>query len=302
MHDEFLNTFCNPRKLMTWIVGWLVMMGGMGLSACAGAPPVDNNWKDSALVTEAWTATTSPTRASTSTPLHSTTPTATLAPTPKPTLNLCSPLKGYSLDDLNAAISNPFHPPPPGSDDPHQGVDFAQIQSGMAVVGWPVQAALDGIVAGVILDRFPYGNAVLIETPLKDLPQDWLSRLKLPEEKTIPLVKSALTCPEVEGLPYPEGSERSLYLLYAHLQDMQMLEVDQPVNCGDSLGVIGQSGNALNPHLHLEVRVGPSGTRFAGLAHYLTNASPEEMRNYCLWRVSGTFSLVDPIQLLEELD
>lgn len=302
MRDVILNVFWASRSLMSWIVVWFVLASWVGMSACTGAPGFADSREDTAKATLAWTATFSPTAESTHTPLPSNTPIATLTPTPKPHLNLCSPLKGYSLDDLNAAISNPFRPPPLGSDDPHQGVDFAEIQFGMAMAGGPVQAALDGMIAGLILDRFPYGNAVLIETPLKDLPQDWLLHLNLPEETTIPLVKSALTCPEFEGLPYPEGSERSLYLLYAHLQEMQSLVDSQPVACGDPLGTIGQSGNALNPHLHLEIRVGPAGARFSGLAHYLTNASPLEMRNYCLWRVSGVFMLVDPLQLLSELD
>jgi len=303
MRDEFPNACCTPRRRMSRIVVWLTLASWIGVSACAGAPQLgDKAESTTQQATLAWTATFNPTAEFTRTPLLSSTPTATLSPTPKPHLNLCPPLKGYSFAELSTAISNPFHPPPPGSDDPHQGVDFAQVQSGIAIAGEPVQAALQGVVAGLILDRFPYGNAVLIETPLKDLPEDWLLSLNLPAEATIPWQKSALTCPEVAGLPYPASKERSLYLLYAHLQEITPFEAGQMVGCGDTLGTIGQSGNALNPHLHLEVRVGPAGARFSGLAHYLTNASPLEMRNYCLWRVSGVFTLVDPLQLLAELD
>jgi hypothetical protein len=61
---------------------------------------------------------------------------------------------------------------------------------------------------------------------------------------------------------------------------------------------VGDSGNALNPHLHLETRVGPAGARFSSLAHYDASASLEEMDNYCAWRVSGWFVLLDPLQLL----
>jgi hypothetical protein len=34
------------------------------------------------------------------------------------------------------------------------------------------------------------------------------------------------------------------------------------------------------------------------MAHYIGNATPEEMRSYCQWRVSGAFQLVDPLPLL----
>jgi hypothetical protein len=74
------------------------------------------------------------------------------------------------------------------------------------------------------------------------------------------------------------------------------------VECGARIGQIGQSGNALNAHLHLEARVGPAGARFEGLAHYESRASPTEMSNYCAWRVSGIFQLVDPMLILVLFD
>ena len=67
--------------------------------------------------------------------------------------------------------------------------------------------------------------------------------------------------------------------------------------CGQAIGSVGMSGNALNPHLHLEVRVGPAGIRLESMAHYDTSATAQEMANYCRWRVSGLFQLVDPMQL-----
>jgi hypothetical protein len=57
------------------------------------------------------------------------------------------------------------------------------------------------------------------------------------------------------------------------------------------------SGNALNPHLRLELRVAPAGIRLESMAHYDNSATAREMANYCLWRVNGLFQLVNPIQL-----
>ena len=58
------------------------------------------------------------------------------------------------------------------------------------------------------------------------------------------------------------------------------------------------SGNALNPHLHIEARIGPSDASFSSLAHYDASATIEEMQNYCLWRISGLFRVLDPLQVL----
>jgi murein DD-endopeptidase MepM/ murein hydrolase activator NlpD len=108
----------------------------------------------------------------------------------------------------------------------------------------------------------------------------------------------ALTCPELDpGLAW-DLKRRSLYLLYAHLLEPVALAPGDPVACGQGLGAVGASGNALNPHLHLEVRTGPAGARFESLAHYTASATEDEMAGYCLWRVSGWFQPVDPAGLL----
>jgi len=199
---------------------------------------------------------------------------------------------------MPSLVSNPFHPPPPGSDDPHQGVDLADRQTGsqMAVAGRPVQAVLGGKIAAVIKDRFPYGNALLLETPLDGLSKDWIAALGLTEPTSTPRSNLTLTCPEVVQRKWQEG--RSLYLLYAHMQQAPEFQLDESVDCGQRIGNVGESGNALNPHLHLEVRLGPAGARFSSLAHYDNSATLEEMDNYCTWRVRGNFRLVDPMRLL----
>jgi len=196
-------------------------------------------------------------------------------------------------------IHNPFTPPREGSDNPHQGVDFADLQGPdrIAVTGRPVTAVLGGRVSLVTNDRFPYGNAILIETPLDDLPAAWLDSLDLPSELNSHNNRSALTCPEQTPQPW-DLSRHSLYLLYAHMLASPDFQTGQAVTCGQVLGAIGSSGNALNPHLHLEIRLGPANASFASMAHYDSSATLQEMAAYCTWRVSGYFRLVDPLRLL----
>lgn len=230
-------------------------------------------------------------------------PSATQTPEESPTpavhpFEVCSPLEGISTEALPTTISNPYHPPRAGSDDPHHGLDFADGSGpeGMAVPGKRIQAVLPGVVAAVVTDRFPYGNALIVETPFSSLPADWIQALALPEPGP-PVQPISLTCPEVPELDLGNGLERSLYLLYAHMQAPPALQVGDPVSCGQELGAVGSSGNALNPHLHLEVRAGPAGARLGSLAHYDASASPEEMAAYCAWRVRGLFQTLDPLTI-----
>jgi hypothetical protein len=68
------------------------------------------------------------------------------------------------------------------------------------------------------------------------------------------------------------------------------------------VGTVGKTGyDIVNPHLHLETRIGPSGTSFTGMAFYDTSALIEEMENYKRWRTSGDFKNIDPIVVFQEL-
>jgi hypothetical protein len=90
-------------------------------------------------------------------------------------------------------------------------------------------------VAAILRDRFPYGNAVLIETTPQGLPKE-LRPLVEAQENPIAPVRSSLTCPDGGEKPFPEGNRRSLYLLYAHMQMTEALEVGDLVGCGAGLG------------------------------------------------------------------
>ena len=213
----------------------------------------------------------------------------------------CSPLQGITIGQLSDLVNNPFQPPPPGRDDPHYGIDLAITKKGVALAGHPVQAIFSGQVAAIIKDRFPYGNALLIETQLAGLPSSLIQGQNLATPPPTIEPHPALTCPQPPDDLLWEFDRRSLYILYAHLQNPTPFLLDESVPCSAVLGQIGQSGNALNPHLHLETRIGPSGARFSSMAHYASSASPEEMSNYCTWRVRGVFQAIDPLILLSAL-
>jgi len=269
---------------------------GLFLVACVAQSPVLTN-------TPLPTETSVPTTTATFTP-SPLPPTQTLSLTAPPLTStpeavICSPLEGIDIAELPGLIYNPFAPPHPGSDDPHQGLDFADLDPNFALAldGRPVQAVLNGQVTTIINDRFPYGYAILVETPLEQVPSGWLESIQIPTPAPTRESHPSLTCPPVENPLTWDFAKRSLYLMYAHLNEPFALQKGDRVNCGQILNVIGNSGNSLNPHLHLEARVGPAGANFDSIAHYTGSASPEEMQNYCIWRVSETFQLIDPMQL-----
>jgi murein DD-endopeptidase MepM/ murein hydrolase activator NlpD len=226
----------------------------------------------------------------------------TLAVTPVAYTRLCSPLEGQSLGNLGKPelLKNPFQAPRPGDDGGHHGADFAYwtCPDGSAMLGLEVHAVLDGVVAGVVENRMPYGNAIIIETPLEQLDPAWAARLPSNAyDPATPLQPPlSLTCPAYAYIPSP--GPVSLYLLYAHLNQPAALTPGSPVACGETIGAVGTSGKSVNPHLHLETRLGPAGFTFASLAHYDTSATQDEIRQYCLWRLSGAFQPFDPMLLL----
>jgi murein DD-endopeptidase MepM/ murein hydrolase activator NlpD len=231
------------------------------------------------------------------------TATATLAPptaTPTPAFSLCSPLEGITLSEALQPdlLKNPFVEPRPGMDDGHHGIDLAYWSRGdrKTMVGLPIHSALNGKVAAVLPLRKPYGNAVIIETPLQNFPAALLASLSAPTAAPTIHPPDNLFCP-----PDPHSyaaAGQSLYVLYAHMVDPSPLKVGQEVACGDPIGGVGTTGNSVNPHLHFETRVGPSGAVFASMGHYDASYTADEMATYCTWRVSGLFQMFDPVRLL----
>jgi len=244
------------------------------LTACAAQP--DSRLTSSPVVQ----LTSSPVIQLTSSPVLQFSPQPEIRNTAPPKSPLCSPLAVQPLEKLSEIITQPFAMPrilSDGrySDDAHHGVDLGYYtRDEENFTGTPVLAALNGQIAGLVTDRPPYGNAILLETPFEQIP-----RRVVESEKIM--------------------SGNSLYTLYAHLQNVAPLRLGQAVACGEQLAETGLTGFTGGPHLHFETRWGPAGSNFSeGMAFYRADTSAAERANYDLWRMSGTFHLFDPMEIL----
>lgn len=276
------------------------------LSGCAARPGQDSAMPTATAyptVTAYSTATSAPlTPTFSATPKPQPSPTTPPSATPTLGFTMCSPLEDISLADLNNAdlLKNPFQQPRPGLDDGHHGADFAYWSRGThtTMLGLPVHALLAGRVASVIHNRQPYGYAVIIETRLDRLPTQVLEKISLPSPAPTVPPSASLNCPP-DPTDYAAHTGQSLYLLYAHFQkDPPVAEGDQ-IACGAVIGAVGTSGKSVNAHLHLETRLGPAGVQLPEMDYYDTAATPQQMRTYCTWRVSGLFAMFDPLRLIQ---
>ena len=246
----------------------------------------------------------------TRTPTLAASPTATLKPSPTatPTAEMvnqvCSPLKDIELHDLHSITSQGFTPPAPYQDDGHPAVDLAffTFEEMTSMLNHPVQSILSGRVAMVISDRFPYGNAILIETPLERISPAMLGSLSLPTpipQQNIDIIQPCVSNPlfkDMEPIRMSD-SEKSIYILYAHLIEPPTFKVGDEITCGEGIGKAGNSGNSAAEHLHLESRVGPSEAQFNLFSTYDPESTVIERWNYCIWVSSGKFQPIDPTML-----
>jgi len=201
--------------------------------------------------------------------------TATSTQTAVPVFQICSPLAVHGLQELREIVSDPYRPPPPGKDMRHHGVDFSYYRHGdrTTIQGIEVQSVLPGRVAASLTETFPFGNLVIIETSSEYLPEELRSALGI-------------------------TPQRSLYLMYAHMESSPEVMLGQNVSACQPIGKVGKSGNAVEPHLHLETRTGPPGAVFQSMGYYQADHTEQEKANYLLWRTSGTYQHFDPMWLL----
>jgi len=252
-------------KRQYYLFGALV--AGFLLTACGAAQPEPS---------------LTPTFAFTSTAQLTIAPTKTSAPSPTavPRSPVCSPLADHALTDLRKYMTQPFLPPQgENKETGHHGVDFAYYHRdgvGGNIMGTPIQSVLNGYMAGLGYNSV-YGNYLIIETPVEFLP------------------------PDLAAL-YPIENGESIYLLYAHMENLAPFEIHEPLDCGQVVGRVGGTGDPYfvsDPHLHFETRVAVSGIFIEPMAFYDTQASDGEKAEYMRWRTSDTFRLYDPMLLLD---
>lgn len=239
------------------------------------------------------------------------TATATLFPTPAtaqvPLVNgSVSPLQGIEISELRSITSNPFKFEYPyveasGSDYNHTGIDLAffKFKDFTTVRGHPIQAVLPGKVVEALTERWPYGNMILIETPLNRLSPEYLAALALPAPYPEAEIATRSSClPDPARIPWSQ-TETSLYIVYAHMESPSPFKAGDEVNAGAVIGAVGHSGNAIvgAEHLHLEVRLGPSDAQFGTISDYKPESTEEERYNYCIWALSEVFQPIDPTAL-----
>ncbi|NLF50428.1 MAG: M23 family metallopeptidase [Leptolinea sp.] len=211
-----------------------------------------------------------------------------------------SPLDGFSINDLSGLISQEFKAPPPGEDTGHHGVDFAfWNRENKPILGVPILAAFPGKVSmSGQGEKPPYGYAIMIETPIESLPQNIIQAIKIPPQPIGATINNKLNCPDLTHDQW-NSSSKSLYTLYGHLIQPAPFKNGDIIESGQTLGYVGNSGYSSAPHLHLEMRLGPSGAAFNNMGHYDPITTDEDRHNYCNWRISGVFQLFDPMDLYE---
>ena len=238
------------------------------------------------------------------------TDTATVVPTPDPTptalpliTGISSPLQGIELSDLRLITSYAYSFKYPFSEGPdndknHPAVDlsFYQFKQFTTVIGHPIQAILPGKVVAITDNRYPYGNSIMIETPLDRLSPELIAQMKIDSPYSDEEIKAQSPCqPDQTRIPWSQTAQ-SVYALYAHMQSASPFRPGDEVNSGEVIGAVGASGHAVagNEHLHLEVRVGPANAKFGTISDYLSTSTDEERYNYCIWALSEIFLPINP--------
>ena len=263
-HTRFITVMFIPRQI-------LFFMALLALTACTPARQALPALSPTAVPP----VMPSPTPLPPPTELPAPTPEPTLGPTPLPVSRICTPLRDHEIAKLPDYQTKPYAETlTSNKEQGHHGVDLSYLYKdgdGPVIEGVDILSIMDGTVVGFTNDREPYGNMIIVETDYAVLP------------------------PEVIAF-YEMQSDQSMYHLYAHMLNPPSLSIGQTIQCGGTLGQVGNTGNSGNPHLHLELRVGPAGQSFPDqLVYYDTTASPEQVAGYQRWRSSGEFEPSDPM-------
>jgi murein DD-endopeptidase MepM/ murein hydrolase activator NlpD len=215
-----------------------------------------------------------------------------------PSIN--SPLEGFGIGDLPELISQEFKVPPPGEDSGHHGVDFAFWNRGnKPILGNPIKSVFSGKIAmSDAQEKPPYGFALMIETPLETIPQNLIHAINIPTQPIGTTINNKLNCPDLSKDQW-NSTSKSLYTLYGHMISAPGFKVGEAIQIGQTIGFVGNSGYSSAAHLHLEMRIGPSGASFSNMGHYDPVTTEEDRHNYCNWRVSGVFQMFDPMDLFK---
>jgi murein DD-endopeptidase MepM/ murein hydrolase activator NlpD len=239
-----------------------------------------------------------PTRIATVVPVQNASASNSPVPTAISNIQINSPLEGFGIGDLQELVSQEFKAPPPGEDSGHHGVDFAFWSRGnKPILGVPILAVFPGKVAmSDSMEKPPYGFALMIETPLSSLSQTMIQSIKIPTQPIGTTINNKLSCPDLSKDQWSSTS-KSLYTLYGHMISAPAVKPGENIQIGQPVGYVGNSGYSTAPHLHLEMRIGPSGISFSNMGHYDPITTEQDRHNYCNWRVSGVFQMFDPMDL-----
>lgn len=170
--------------------------------------------------TVTWTPTVTPSPTPSLTP--SDTPSPTLSPTPEPFVDhyaLHRPISSQGQDEVDRTY--PYGDTQFDTRVTHHGVEFFNPR------GTPILAAEDGTVI------FAGDDSQVLFGPVNDF------------YGNVVVVEHYLFTPD----------NRAVHTVYAHLDRIDVAD-GQTLQQGDRIGIVGDTGIAIGPHLHFEVRVG----------------------------------------------
>jgi len=209
---------------------------------------------------------------------HTASPTATIYPYSLTAYSgkMSTPLIGIGFGELHTIISQPYDVPDVHNDTGHHGVDLGSYDyHGKLIYNWPILAVFAGKVAGVVMNRYPIGNCIIVESSYSQLPDEIISETGI-------------------------KAEQSLYTMYCHMLNGATQNIGDAVTTAQQIGLVGKS-QTVEAHLHLEMVIGPPDQIIPSMAYYNGDATEDEKKAYLWWRTSGTFFSFNPMNIIANL-